>query len=155
MPASIYRSLLCLSCCFTDSVFAFSAKPCWNSTRLHSFLYALFLLACPASCAGPDVPGVQLLCQFNNKNRLPLSTFVVVCSYCIHSSESITKTNSPQPPGKPARWRSSPPTTQQCKFNPSPHPPPLPLPQGTIFRLSPRNVTVQIQSDIYLSAGYH
>jgi len=35
----------------------------------------------------------------------------------------MTKTDSPYPPGEPARWRSSPPTTQKQIFTPSPLPP--------------------------------
>jgi hypothetical protein len=38
----------------------------------------------------------------------------------------MTKTDSPPPPGEPARWRSSPPTTQKRKFTSSPLSPPLP-----------------------------
>jgi len=81
------------------------------------------------------------------------STVVVVYSYSIHSNWSMRKTNSPLPPCEPARWWSSPLTTQQWKFTPSPLPPLLP--QGTIFCCSPRNVTVRIQYHIRLSAGSH
>jgi hypothetical protein len=37
----------------------------------------------------------------------------------------MTKTDSPPPPGKPARWRSSPPTTQKRKIHPLPSSTPI------------------------------
>jgi hypothetical protein len=37
----------------------------------------------------------------------------------------MTKTDSPPPPGEPARWRSSPPTTQKRKIHPLPSSTPI------------------------------
>jgi len=45
--------------------------------------------------------------------RREVTDVVVVYSYCIRSDQSMTKTDSPPPLGEPARWRSSPPTTQK------------------------------------------
>jgi len=59
---------------------SFSAKTFRESTQLRGFLYTLLLLTCPLSSGGPEVLRELFRCQFNVKNRLPLSAFRLLSS---------------------------------------------------------------------------